>query len=84
MKDRGGEKEDIRKISAVARSSSPDRRDSFLTLAGLGGFLHLPLFGYDCHIEQAERQDHHHENECHGFTIVAQTHSAKITVVPAQ
>jgi hypothetical protein len=64
--------------------NQPDGGEDFLrTLAGFGGFLHLPLFSYDCHIEQAERQDHHHENQCHGFTIVARIDSAKITVVPA-
>ena len=77
-------KQGIGKIRAVPGHHQPDRRESFLTLAGFGGFLHLPLFGYHCHIEQAERQDHHHENECHGFTIVAQTLPAKITVVLAQ
>jgi hypothetical protein len=62
----------------------PDGGKDSLALAGFGGFLHLPLFGYDCHIEQAERQNHHHENECHEPNIMARTFAAKITVVPAQ
>jgi hypothetical protein len=62
----------------------PDGGKDSLALAGFGGFLHLPLFGYDCHIEQAERQNYHHENECHEPNIMARTFAAKITVVPAQ
>ena len=53
-----------------------------LTLAGLGGFLHVPFFGYDCHVKQSERQNHHHENECHATNIVARARLAKITPVP--
>lgn len=43
--------------------------------------MHLPFFGHDRHVEQAERQNHHHEYECHVVTIVADTGLAKITVV---
>jgi len=63
--------------------SVPDECDS-LALARFGSGLHLPLFGDDSHIEQPERQNHHHENECHEVTIVALSSGAKITVVPAQ
>jgi hypothetical protein len=31
-----------------------------LSLARFGGFLHLPLFGYDRDIKKTEGQDHHH------------------------
>jgi hypothetical protein len=57
---------------------------TLLAFAGLGGCLHLPLFGHDGHIEQSKRQHHHHENECHEVNIIAPTGCAKITVVPAQ
>ena len=43
--------------------------------------MHLPFFGYDRHVEQAERQNHHHEYECHASNIVAGGGLAKITVV---
>ena len=54
----------------------------FLALAGFGSFLHLPLFGYDCHVEQAKRQNHHHKNECHGLNLVSHVRADKITDVP--
>jgi len=40
-----------------------------LALARLGGFLHLPFFGHDCDVQQPERQNHHHEYECHGLNV---------------
>ena len=70
--------------AAAGPIQQPDGGKDSLALAGFGGFLHLPFFGYDRDIEQAERQNHHHENECHEPNIMAQTFAAKITVVPAQ
>jgi len=40
-----------------------------LALARLGGFLHLPFFGHNRDVQQAERQNHHHEYECHGLNV---------------
>ena len=54
-----------------------------LALARLGGFLHLPLFRHDCDVEQAERQNHHHEDDRHVSNVTASIHIAKITEVPA-
>jgi hypothetical protein len=54
-----------------------------LALARFGGFLHLPFFGYDGDVQQAKRQNHHHENECHGEKVMGTERLAKITPVPA-
>lgn len=55
-----------------------------LALAGLGGFLHLPFFGHDRRVQQAERQNHHQEYECHGLNLIPWFRLAKVTVVPAK
>ena len=52
--------------------------------AGFGGFLHLPLFGHNRDVQQAERQTHHHEYECHGLNVIPWFRLAKVTPVPAR
>ena len=55
-----------------------------LAFARFGGFLHLPFFGYDCDVQQAERQNHHHQYQCHGVNLTVSFRVAKITVVPGE
>ena len=51
------------------KDPNPKRWWTFLALARLGGFLHLAFFGHHRDVQQAERQNHHHEYECHGLNV---------------
>ncbi len=77
-----GEWDGTKRLGRTERDAGPSAAGNRLALAGLGGFLHLPLFGYDCHVEQAECQDHHHKNECHEPNLTTQKDLHKITAVP--
>jgi hypothetical protein len=69
----------FRDKAQIRTSLAPENN---LALAGLGGFLHLPFFGHDRHVQQAERQNHHQEYECHGLNLIPWFRLAKVTVVP--
>jgi hypothetical protein len=76
------ERKDVSEKTGVKPDKAPYLAlNQRLALAGFGGFLHLPFFGHDRYVQQAERQNHHHEYECHAPNIVARRLIAKITVV---